>query len=220
MWQEALAAIEKHLIIPTKKSNLLFVAELPQGVGGYLSPKMDHLVCFLPGTIALGATGGRTEAEARKLPTWNARKSREMKLARELMKTCWGMYKVTETGLAPEITWFDADPALLQGSNGQQPHLPPPKSRDDLAAWKDDYQIKRNDAHNLQRPETVESLFMMWRITEDPIYREWGWNIFKAFQNHTRLEDGGGYTSLDNVNQLPPNRRDNMESFWLVSPVF
>jgi endoplasmic reticulum Man9GlcNAc2 1,2-alpha-mannosidase len=29
-----------------------------------LSPKMDHLVCFLPGSIALGATGGLTLLEA------------------------------------------------------------------------------------------------------------------------------------------------------------
>ena len=218
MWQEALAAIEKHMIIPTKKSNLFFVAELPQGVGGALSPKMDHLVYFLPGAIALGATGGRTEAEARKLGTWNARKGREMKLARELMKTCWGMYKVTETGLAPEITWFHADAAVLRPNDGQRPR-PSPQSRDDLAAWKEDYQIKRNDAHNLQRPETLESLFVMWRITEDPLYREWGWTIFKAFQDHTRLGNDGGYTSLENVNQVPPERRDNMESFWLVNSV-
>jgi mannosyl-oligosaccharide alpha-1,2-mannosidase len=45
---------------------------------------MDHLVCFMPGTIALGATGGLTEKEARKLPTWSAKKDEEMKLAREL----------------------------------------------------------------------------------------------------------------------------------------
>ena len=218
MWQEALAAIEKHLIIPTRKSKLLFVAELPQGVGGALSPKMDHLVCFLPGTIALGATGGRTEAEARKLPTWNRRKSKEMKLARSLMTTCRGMYKVTDTGLAPEITWFRTDEAVLQPNNGQRPSQSP-QSQDDLASWKEDYQIKRNDAHNLQRPETVESLFMMWRITEDPLYREWGWSIFKAFQNHTSLGNGAGYTSLDNVNQVPPERRDNMESFWLVRSI-
>lgn len=215
MWEEALAAIEKHLIIPTRRSNLLLVAELPHGIGGTLSPKMDHLVCFLPGAIALGATGGQTEAEARKLPSWNARKSQEMKLAKELMRTCWAMYKVTETGLAPEIAWFDVEPADLQSD-----HLAPSEqrgsSRDDFAAWRVDLIVKPNDAHNLQRPETVESLFVMWRITQDPIYRTWGWEIFKAFQEHTFLGEGQGYTSLDNVNALPLERRDNMESFWLV----
>lgn len=216
MWQEALLGIEKHMIIPAAKSRVSLVAELPQGVGGPLSPKMDHLVCFLPGSIALGATGGLTEAEARKLPTWNARKTREMKLARELMKTCWGMYKVTETGLAPEIVWFHADDASLQPNRSPDPR-PLARSKDSLTSWKEDYQIKPLDAHNLQRPETVESLFMMWRITGNPVYREWGWKIFEAFQKHSILPFGAGFTSLDNVNQIPPPRRDNMESFWLVS---
>lgn len=29
----------------------------------------------------------------------------------------------------------------------------------------------------LLRPETMESLFLMWRFTKDPKYREWGWKV-------------------------------------------
>jgi hypothetical protein len=218
MWNQALAGIEKHLIISTKRSNLQFIAELPSGVGGNLSPKMDHLVCFLPGTIALGATGGLTITAARKLTRfWTKEKEEEMKLATELTKTCWGMYAVTETGLAPEITYFETNEGDLKPGQGRRSFSP---SSDSEEAWKRDYTIKPMDAHNLQRPETVESLFMMYRITEDPIYREWGWKIFKAFQKYGMLERGEGYSSLDNVNILPPPRRDNMESFWLVSGPF
>ena len=102
------------MITTTKHLKLQFVAELPQGIGSVLSPKMDHLVYFLPGSIVLGATGGLTVAEARRLPNyWSAEKDQQMQLARELMKTCWGMYAVTETGLAPEIAWFEADDAAL-----------------------------------------------------------------------------------------------------------
>lgn len=212
MWQEALAGIEQHLIIPSKSARLKFVAELPHGIGGPLSPKMDHLVCFLPGAIALGATGGRTETAARNAPGWTQRKSEEMRLARELMKTCWGMYKVTQTGLAPEIVWFEADDADLQPHH----HVPKQSSKDVLPLWEQDYQIRVADAHNLQRPETVESLFVMWRITEDSKYREWGWKIFQAFREHTSVPLHGGFTSLHNVNQIPAPQRDNMESFWLV----
>jgi len=88
MWLDALAGIEKHVVVPAAKSKLWIVAELPQGVNGPVSSKMDHLVCFLPGSIAIGATGGLTEAEARKLPSWTKRKDREMRLAREIVKTC------------------------------------------------------------------------------------------------------------------------------------
>ena len=213
MWEEALKGIQEHLIIPVRKSGVKIVAELPRGIGGPLSPKMDHLVCFLPGSIALGATGGRTLAEARKSPEWTAEKEKQMELARELMKTCWGMYAVTETGLAPEIAWFNAADADLQPGPGWRPSRP---TRDSLAEWKADYIVKPLDAHNLQRPETVESLFMMWRITEDPLYREWGWKIFRAFEKHTALGAGKGYTSVNDVNSIPPPIRDNMESFWLV----
>ncbi len=213
MWEDALAGIQKHLVTTTKHSNLRFIAELPQGIGGKLSPKMDHLVCFLPGSIAIGATEGRTEAEARKLPSWNAQKEEQMKLARELMKTCWAMYAVTESGLSPEIAWFEADPSDLQPNPGLRPM---PRSSNDLNSWKKDFIIKPLDAHNLQRPETVESLFLMFRVTNDPIYRRWGWEIFKAFQKHTIVAGGEGYTSLNDVTKVPPSQRDNMESFWLV----
>ncbi|KAI0016763.1 glycoside hydrolase family 47 protein [Xylariomycetidae sp. FL0641] len=213
MWEESLAGIRKHLITPTEKSNLKIVAELPQGIGGRLSPKMDHLVCFLPGSIALGATKGYTLAQARRMPGWTSDKEEQIQLARDIMKTCWGMYAVTKTGLAPEIAWFNVKGADLQARPGDRPT---PSTRDSLASWKRDYVVKPLDAHNLQRPETVESLFVMWRITEDPIYREWGWKIFQAYEKHTRISDSQGYTSVGDVNAVPPPSRDNMESFWLA----
>ncbi|KAL4940735.1 hypothetical protein BDV06DRAFT_230128 [Aspergillus oleicola] len=165
MWEEALAGIQKHLVTSTKQSSLQFIAELPQGIGGPLSPRMDHLVCFLPGSIALGTTEGLTEREARQLPSWNPQKEQQMQLAQELTRTCWAMYAVTDSGLSPEIA-----------------------CKNDEASWKRDFIIKPLDAHNLQRPETVESLFLMYRVTTNPIYREWGWKIFKAVKKHMVAE--------------------------------
>ncbi|KAJ6108304.1 Glycoside hydrolase family 47 [Penicillium sp. IBT 18751x] len=213
MWEEALAGIQKHMITTTKHSNLQIVAELEKGVGGKLSPKMDHLVCFLPGSIAIAATEGRTEAAARKLPTWNPQKEEQMELARELTKTCWAMYAVTETGLSPEITWFNVEDHNLEPNPGSRMKN---KSSDDLESWQKDFKIKSADAHNLQRPETVESLFLLFRVTEDPIYRKWGWEIFKSFKEHMLVPSGEGYTSLDDVTTIPSPMRDNMESFWLA----
>lgn len=213
MWEEALEGIRKHLITTTEHSGLRFVAELPQGIGGKLSPKMDHLVCFLPGLIALGATRGHTVSEARTWSTWDDEMETQIKLARDLMKTCWGMYAVTKTGLAPEIAWFNVNEDDLRPVPGNRPAAP---NKNSLAAWKRDYITKPADAHNLQRPETVESLFMMWRITEDPLYREWGWKIFVAFEKHTKLSQEKGYDSVNDVNTVPSPTRDNMESFWLV----
>ncbi|KAF2442020.1 glycoside hydrolase family 47 protein [Karstenula rhodostoma CBS 690.94] len=214
MWEEAVEGIQKHLIIPTQHAKLRIVAELPNGIGGALSTKMDHLVCFLPGSIALGATNGLPEAEARRLPSWNVEKDQQMKLARELTKTCWGMYKVTQTGIAPEIVWFSADERMLRSTSDRPSSSA--RSSDSEASWRKDYNIKPLDTHNLQRPETVETLFLMWRITKDPIYRKWGWEIFQAFLEYSTVEFGEGFSSLNDVNTIPPPRRDDMESFWLA----
>lgn len=221
MWDESVTGMRKHLLTYSSAANLTVLGERPSGLGGELSPKIDHLVCFLPGTIALGATEGKTLAEAQQSASWGKKQEDDMELARELMKTCWGMYKVTATGLAPEITYFNVDepPRKWEGAAAQAA-----ASVDDAgdldgsadATWRTDYVIKSADRHNLQRPETVESLFYMWRITGETRYREWGWQMFQAFVKHTLIEDGGGFSSVNDVTQIPPPARDNMESFWLA----
>ncbi len=43
------------------------------------------------------------------------------------------------------------------------------------------------DRHNLLRPETVESLFYMYRFTKDKKYQQWGWEILQNFNKYTRV---------------------------------
>lgn len=50
---------------------------------------------------------------------------------------------------------------------------------------------------NILRPETVESLFYLWRLTGNKTYQEWGWNIFQAFEKNSRIETG--YVGLKDV---------------------
>ncbi|KAF8449861.1 glycoside hydrolase [Terfezia claveryi] len=202
MYNEAMTGVKTHLWKHSLPSHLSFIAELPNGVSGPVSPKMDHLVCFLGGNLALGATQGKTVAEARKEEggrKWSKRQEDDLHLARELTRTCYEMYNVTATGLAPEIAYFNME----EDKSTSTPQDP-----------KDDIIIKPRDAHNLQRPETVESVFIMWRLTKDEMYREWGWKIFESFMEHTAVEDG--FTSLDDVTKVPAPQRDNMESFWLA----
>ncbi|CAG8458925.1 395_t:CDS:10 [Ambispora leptoticha] len=122
----------------------------------------------------------------------NGEAQENLLIAKMLTETCVLMYFKTATGLAPEITFFETD------ENGV-----------------DDMIIKHRDAHNLLRPETVESLFVLWRITGDNRYREWGWRIFKAFEKYAKV-DGGGYSALIDVTSIPPGRLDKMETFWLA----
>ena len=66
------------------------------------------------------------------------------------------------------------------------------------------------------RPETVESLFIAFRLTGDQRFRKFGWDIFQAIETHCRVETGG-YSSVWNVDAVPAVRLDNMETFFLVS---
>lgn len=226
MWNDSLAGIKKHLLTYSKPSNFLVLGERQNGLVEKLTPKVDHLVCFLPGTIALATTGGASLAQAKKSPTWGPQQEEDMYIAEELMKTCWGMYKVNPTGLAAEITHFNIhDPPLMfkDFTAETRPKSPEdfiPANQPDLKGdyvGKEDYKVLTGDAHNLQRPETVESLFYMWRITGDEKYRLWGWEMFKSFVERTATDDGAGFSSIKDVTQIPPGFKDNMESFWLVS---
>lgn len=44
------------------------------------------------------------------------------------------------------------------------------------------------DRHNLLRPETVESLFYLYRFTKDAKYRDWGWDILQSFNKYTKVK--------------------------------
>ncbi|CCH44409.1 mannosyl-oligosaccharide alpha-1,2-mannosidase [Wickerhamomyces ciferrii] len=192
LFHESNYGIKKHLLRHSKPSNLVFFGELERGFNGGFSNKMDHLVCFIGGSFALGATGGEDILTARKSGSWTPLKEEDFTLGKEITHTCWKTYEGTATGLSSEIVVFN----------------------DDEDSTKDFY-IKPLDRHNLQRPETVESLFILYRITKDPIYREWGWKIFQSFVKHTKTADGA-FTSLSDVTTVPPKLRDNMESFWIA----
>lgn len=204
MYTEAMRGVKHLLVRKTVPNGLVFVGELPFGRNGGFSPKMDHLVCFLPGTLALGATKGITKRKALETNLLTDEDIENLQLAEDLAKTCVEMYFVTSTGLAPEIAYFHIEGDTEGGPDGGN------KS----SKYINDIVIKPLDRHNLLRPETVESLFVLYRITEDSKYREWGWQIFQAFEKYTKV-DSGGYTSLDDVTSLPPSTRDKMETFFL-----
>uniref|UniRef100_A0A3Q3L1T5 alpha-1,2-Mannosidase n=1 Tax=Labrus bergylta TaxID=56723 RepID=A0A3Q3L1T5_9LABR len=172
---QAIEGVKKNLLQKSSPNGLTFVGELSHG---QFSPKMDHLVCFLPGTLALGAHHG--------LP------ADHMDLAKQLMEACNQMYVQMETGLSPEIVHFN----MHEGSNR-------------------DIDVKLADRHNLLRPETVESLFYLYRFTGDHKYRDWGWEILQNFNKYTKVSSGG-YTSINNVRDPDyTSPRDKMESFFL-----
>lgn len=49
------------------------------------------------------------------------------------------------------------------------------------------FSLQLADRHNLLRPETVESLFYLYRLTQDPTYQDWGFEILQNFNKYTKV---------------------------------
>ncbi|KAL5361334.1 glycosyl hydrolase family 47-domain-containing protein [Aspergillus floccosus] len=63
------------------------------------------------------------------------------------------------------------------------------------------------------RPEAIESVFIMYRMTGDEYWREKGWKMFQAVSKYTRTEFAN--SAIDDVTVDHPQMKDEMESFWL-----
>lgn len=64
------------------------------------------------------------------------------------------------------------------------------------------------------RPEAIESVFYMYRITGEQYWRDMGWKMFQSVESAARSEYG--HSALDDVTKKVPKAIDNMESFWLA----
>ncbi|KAF2470339.1 seven-hairpin glycosidase [Lindgomyces ingoldianus] len=67
------------------------------------------------------------------------------------------------------------------------------------------------------RPEAIESVWYMYRITGDPHWREVGWRMFEAVDQYTSTVHGN--SAIDDVTKTSPELLDEMESFWLAETI-
>lgn len=66
----------------------------------------------------------------------------------------------------------------------------------------------------LLRPEAIESVFIMYRLTGDDYWREKGWKMFDAVTKYTRTDYA--HSAIQDVTMVDSPFRDEMESFWLA----
>uniref|UniRef100_F1KXJ2 alpha-1,2-Mannosidase n=1 Tax=Ascaris suum TaxID=6253 RepID=F1KXJ2_ASCSU len=92
-YNKSMSAMERHLVRQSEPNKFTFVGEILPG--GSYSPKMDHLACFVAGSLALGAMNGFPESH--------------LQLAKKIGEGCQRMYQ-TPTGLGPEIIHFNQQP--------------------------------------------------------------------------------------------------------------
>ncbi|KAF8186288.1 glycoside hydrolase family 47 protein [Pholiota molesta] len=200
--------IINNLIHITPTRGLLYVGILDRGA---VSPVFEHLVCFLPGTLLLGAAvlHPHLTAEERQMHEW---------AAHGLAHTCYVSYADQKTGLGPERMtmepggrWVDA---VREWREGGGRGAPPGLQEGGPESVKEKRDYTNLDGRYLLRPETVESIFYMWRITGDPKWRDRAYEIYRAIERHTRTELG--YASVNDVDSLTGGQMDEMPSFFLA----
>ena len=96
MYDQSMNGVMDLLLASSSPGNLVFVADWN---GRSQHRKMDHLVCFLPGILALGAHTDPLGADSE-------RAKRDIAVAKSLMYTCHEMYHSTKSGIAAEFYEF------------------------------------------------------------------------------------------------------------------
>lgn len=219
MYHTALLAAKENLFFqPLNPNNeqILLSGTMKQGSpgSGRFIAEGQHLTCFVGGMVALAAKAFDNE--------------HDMSTARQLTDGCVWAYESMPLGIMPEIFravacgdgkyddctwseqhWHDAidsqgsregsAPAQQAQALAQRPSLPPGI-------------VSILDSRYMLRPEAIESVFVLYRITGDDSLREKAWGMFQSITNHTRTQFG--YASISDVTQEKPLLFDSMESFW------
>ncbi|KAF2157548.1 glycoside hydrolase family 47 protein [Myriangium duriaei CBS 260.36] len=189
----------------------------------------EHLTCFVGGMVGLGAKIFSREED--------------LKIARQLTDGCIWAYDMMPTGIMPEIftvqrcgnsyasklkgdgnpgcewsqeKWFkalvDADSIWNPPENKDTP-LEEQARQVVLSKKLRPGFINIRDPRYLLRPEAIESVFVMYRITGDRSLLNAGWRMFQSIAKHTKTNIA--HAGIKDVSVEKPVQEDKMESFWL-----
>ena len=188
-----------------------------------LQPQAQHLGCFAGGMVALAAKVFGTEAE-------------DIPIAQRLVEGCTWAYKSMPTGIMPEISHLVPCVAVRScdwdESEWRRQMLERQRITDDHAQQlspegKVEWLIKErrlrpgytavDEPKYILRPEAIESVFVLYRLTGDEKLLETGWRMFEAIERNTAARLGNA--AIQDVTIEPPavpNQVDRMESFWMA----
>ncbi|EMC98902.1 glycoside hydrolase family 47 protein [Baudoinia panamericana UAMH 10762] len=217
LYSTALASAKQHLFFrPLNPNNLdlLLSGTLKRFSAGRITlvTEAEHLSCFAGGMVALAAKAFREE--------------QNIETARQLVGGCLWAYESMPSGIMPEVIrvapcqvtedddctwseerWFDA---VAADSTAQSPQ----QTINDKGLAPGFLDVP--DPRYLLRPEAIESLFVLYRITGDEALRDKAWVMFQAISNATRTDIA--YASIEDVRASKWSDVrwiDSMESFWL-----
>ncbi|CEH17862.1 Mannosyl-oligosaccharide alpha-1,2-mannosidase and related glycosyl hydrolases [Ceraceosorus bombacis] len=198
MYAETIDDARKHLMrsigaVPAASSLLTI------GIsnGHSYTPKLEHLACFSGGMLGLGSRLLGRE--------------RDLANGRRFTETCWWSYNATATGIGPEelVFYSDSDPDRFEFIWEKDGTSRRGKPRGSPMVG-----VRHMSTDYRNRPEVIESVLYMWRITGDPIWQERGWQMFSSWVTHCMTD--AGFSSIYNVNAVPTQKTDSMESFMFA----
>ena len=181
----------------------------------HLDPETEHLACFVGGTFALaGRLLGSDE---------------DVEVGARLARGCVYAYRAFPTGMMPERLNMVPCPggrgAVDDDDDGPCPW--------DEARWRAEAEKRpeykphlpkgfttAKDPRYILRPEAIESVFYLWRITGDDEWQEAAWDMFQAVAKGTATELANAAV-LDVTVALPKlPQEDYMEVrfFFLSAP--
>ncbi|KAK7749925.1 hypothetical protein SLS53_000507 [Cytospora paraplurivora] len=186
-------------------------------------PRGQHLTCFVGGMVGLASKIFRRPAE--------------MDLAMQLTDGCVWAYNNTATGIMPEIFGFAPCGGIEDSQTGPdcmysdlkwrtaiRDHYSGPKAPLNPMSNDLDQLIKGrklrpgfvelNDKKYVLRPEAIESVFLMYRLTGDATWMDKAWTMFENIERHTRTKLGAA--SIRDVSVPETEQMNSMESFWLA----
>ncbi|KAL1725794.1 glycoside hydrolase family 47 protein [Schizophyllum commune] len=211
LYLRSMRAIFEHVTFVSPKREMLYVTDIR---AGKLTHTFEHLTCFFAGLLALGAHTLELPAHERQLHRW---------AAEGLASTCWMTYADSYTGLGPDVMSMDhfeppergkwLDRVRIWEEQGRPTEKPPgvvPKKWEE-PKFKD---YRSSVDSYLLRPETVESFYLLWRTTGDPMWRERGWAVFQSIERFCKTKYG--YASIIKVDAKSPTLKDEQPSYFLA----
>ena len=182
-----------------------------------LEPKAQHLGCFAGGMFALGGKLFSNE--------------QHVEIGQKLTDGCIWAYESMTAGVMPEIAHFtpcdSREDCLWNATKWQESILERAglaaagtKSAEEIINERDLQQgyVSIDDPRFILRPEAIESVFILFRITGDEKYREKAWKMFKAINTISETDIGNAAIqdlTAVRADSLPP-KDDRMESFWFA----
>ncbi|BCS23770.1 glycoside hydrolase family 47 protein [Aspergillus puulaauensis] len=154
-----------------------------------LETRSEHLACFVGGMYALA---GKLFPDS---------KADFLGTGKRLTDGCIWFYKNSPLGIMPEMFSVSQCPRRTE------------------CVWDDTqedvYTYVRDKNYKL-RPEALESVFYMWRITGDEMYREAAWEMFQAIDAVTKTEFANAAVRDVTADKKDVEMEDSMESFWMA----